>query len=100
MSINGMVAKRFDVDYVVVIDSSQETLETLHALYNYDEDAINYSNAYDFNMYVLDGTEFELDKDIMKAFVKDNPEHPMCKNVQALLDASDPDIDYLMYSVK
>lgn len=100
MSISGMVAKKFDVEYVEVIGSSQETLATLQALYNYDEDVIDYSNAYDFDLYVLDGTEFELDKDIMRKFVKENSDHPMCKNVQALLDASDPDIDYLMYSVK
>ena len=100
MSVNGMVAKKFDVEYVEVFGSSHEALATLQALYNYDEDVINYSNAYDFNLYVLDGTEFELDKDIMEEFIKDNPDHPMCKNVQALLDASDPDIDYLVYSVK
>jgi hypothetical protein len=44
----------------------------------------------------LDGTDFELNKKVVKRFIQENADTAVAATAQKLLDASDPDNSYIV----
>lgn len=96
MSRSVLVAKKYDVNFEYINMSAADVDECLKALYYYDEDVINHTNAWDFDLFTLDGTDFELNKKVVKRFIQENADTAVAVTAQKLLDASDPDNSYIV----
>jgi hypothetical protein len=96
MSRSVLVAKKYDVSFDYVNIPSSDADACLNAMYDYDVDVIMHSDAWDFDMFVLDGTEFQLDKAIVERFIKDNAGSNESKTAQLLLDNADPANQYIV----
>lgn len=96
MSRQALVAKKYDVSFACIKIPSGDVDDCINAMYDYDEDVLMHSNAWDFNMFVLDGTEFQLDKAIVERFAKENADSKDGMTAQALLDAADPNNQYIV----
>lgn len=96
MSRQALVAKKYDVSFDYVNIPAVDVDACLNAMYDYDVDVIMHSNAWDFDMFVLDGTEFQLDRAIVERFIKENADSDESKTAQLLLDTADPNNQYIV----
>ena len=96
MSKQALVAKKYDVSFDYINIPTGDVEACINAMYDYDDDVLMHSNAWDFNMFVLDGTEFQLDKAIVERFAKEYADSKDGMTAQALLDAADPNNQYIV----
>lgn len=69
MSIQAFVANKYDIEYTDMRLAGAAVVKCIEEMYEYNEDVIVHSNAWDFDMYVLDGTEFDLSRDLIEQFI-------------------------------
>ena len=96
MSKQALVAKKYDVSFDYINITTGDVEACINAMYDYDDDVLMHSNAWDFNMFVLDGTEFQLDKAIVERFAKEYADSKDGMTAQALIDAADPNNQYIV----
>ena len=94
MSIQAFVAKKYDVEYADMCLAGSAVVDCINDMYDYNEDIIVHSNAWDFDMYVLDGTDFELSRKLLIRYIKES-ERPHVDTAKYLLESADRNGDVI-----